>query len=47
VPVKFYIHAGSEADITGQRTMAMNLPDGSRLYADNAYTDYALEDVFA
>lgn len=47
LPVEFYIHAGSEADITGLRAMAVDLPDGSVLYTDNAYTDYALEDVFA
>ena len=47
LPVEFYVHAGSEADITGLRAMSMDLPDGSILYADNAYTDYALEDLFA
>lgn len=45
--VEFYIHAGSEADIAGLRAMALALPDGSLLYTDNAYTDYALEDIFA
>lgn len=47
VPVEFYVHAGSEADITGLRAMAVDLPEGSVLYTDNAYTDYALEDLFA
>jgi hypothetical protein len=47
VYVEVYIHAGSEADITGLRAMALDLPDGSLLYTDNAYTDYALEDLFA
>jgi len=47
LPVEFYVHAGSEADITGLRAMAVDLPDGSVLYTDNAYTDYALEDLFA
>ncbi len=47
LPVEFYIHAGSEADITGLRAMALDLPEGSVLYTDAAYTDYALEDVFA
>lgn len=46
-PVKFYVHAGSEADITNLRAMAVDLPTCSVLYTDNAYTDYALEDVFA
>jgi len=47
VPVEFYVHAGREADVTGLRAMALDLPAGSVLYADNAYTDYAAEDVFA
>lgn len=47
VPVEFYVHAGSEADITGLRAMAVDLPEGSTVYTDNAYTDYTLEDVFA
>lgn len=47
VPVEFYVHAGREADITGLRAMALDLPAGSVLYADNAYTDYAWEDLFA
>ena len=47
VPVEFYVHAGSEADVTGLRAMAVDLPAGSILYTDNAYTDYTLEDVFA
>ncbi len=47
LPVEFYIHAGSEADITGLRAMAVDLPAGSVLYTDYAYTDYALEDLFA
>lgn len=40
LPVEFYVQAGSEADITGLR--AVDLPEGSLLYTDNA-----LEDVFA
>lgn len=47
MPVEFYVHAGSEADITGLRAMAVDLPEGSILYTDNAYTDCVLEDVFA
>lgn len=39
VAVEFYIHAGREADSTGLRAMAVDLPDGSLLYTDNAYTD--------
>jgi len=47
LPVEFYVHAGSEADLTGLRAMAVDLPAGSVLYTDAGYTDYALEDVFA
>ncbi|HEX8504546.1 MAG TPA: IS982 family transposase [Hymenobacter sp.] len=47
LPVEFYVHAGGEADLTGLRAMAVDLPEGSVLYTDAAYTDYAPEDVFA
>lgn len=46
LPVEFYIHAGSEADLTGLRALGPQLPEGSVLYADAAYTDYALEDLW-
>lgn len=46
VPVEFYIHAGSEADSTGLRAMAPDLPEGSILYTDAGYTDYVGEDLF-
>ena len=47
VPVDFYVHAGSEADITGLRALAPDLPAGSVLYTDAGYTDYAWEELFA
>ena len=46
VPVEFYIHAGAEADSTGLRAMAPDLPEGSVLYTDAGYTDYVGEDLF-
>ena len=46
IPVEFYIHAGREADVTGPRAMALDLPAGSTLYTDAGYTDYVAEDVF-
>lgn len=46
LPVSYHIHPGSEADMTGLRQLDLDLPDGSVLYADAAYTDYAHEDVF-
>lgn len=47
LPVEVHIPVGSEADHTGLRAMAVDLPAGSVLYTHAAYTDYALEDVFA
>jgi hypothetical protein len=46
LPVEFYIHAGSEADITGLKALAPQLPPGSILYADAAYTDYDWEEAW-
>ncbi len=46
VPVDYYIHAGSEADQTGRRALAPDLPKGSVLYTDAGYTDYVEEDLF-
>ena len=46
LPVQFYIHAGAFADITALQAMSVDLPVGSQLYADSAYTSYELEDLF-
>jgi hypothetical protein len=46
LPVAYHIHAGSEADVTGLRQLELDLPEGSVLYTDAGYTDYAQEDVF-
>ena len=46
IPVDYYIHAGSEADQTGLRGLSPDLPEGSVLYTDAGYTDYAGEDLF-
>jgi hypothetical protein len=43
-PVEFAILPGSYHDIIGMRNMFFNLPEGSILYGDNAYTDYDYED---
>ncbi|PTX14905.1 DDE family transposase [Pontibacter mucosus] len=45
VPVQFYIHAGSFADLTALKAMDVELPEGSCLYADAAYTCYEVEDL--
>ena len=46
VPVDFYVHAGSEADVDGLRALAPDLPEGSVRYTDAGYPDYAWEDLF-
>ena len=45
-PVDFYVHAGSEADQTGLRALAPDLPAGRVFYTDAGYTDYVGEDLF-
>lgn len=47
VPVDFYIHAGSFADVTALQAMPLDLPQGCCLYADAAYTCYQVEDLMA
>ncbi len=44
-PVEFVLTPASEADIRGFRRMEMDLPVGSHVMADAAYTDYEYEDV--
>lgn len=46
-PVAYYITAGSITDITAFQSMDLDLPPKSTLYADAAYTDYELEDLYA
>ena len=46
LPVQFYIHAGSFADVTAFKAMPVELPQHSELYADNGYNCYELEDLF-
>ncbi len=46
LPVQFYIHAGSFADVTAFQAMPVDLPEHSQLYADSAYNCYELEDLF-
>jgi Transposase DDE domain len=44
LPVEFIITPASMADITAFRVMEIDLPHGSVIYGDKAYTDYSLED---
>jgi len=47
IPVDFFIAAGSFHDITAFQAMHIDLPIGSELHADSAYTNYELEDLYA
>ncbi len=46
-PVDYFITAGSFHDSTAFQAMQLDLPQGSELYADSAYTDYQQEDLYA
>jgi len=46
IPTDFFIVAGSIHDITAFKAMNFELPKGSSLYADSAYTNYELEDYY-
>ncbi len=44
-PVEFSLAAGSEADVTVFKELNLDLPEGSIILADKAYTDYDYEDL--
>ena len=44
-PVEFSLVAGSEADVSVLKDLELDLPEGSTLLADKAYTDYDYEDL--
>ena len=44
LPIQYYIAAGAIHDQTAFRAMNLDLPNGSLLYADSAYTEYQIED---
>ncbi len=46
IPTEFFIVAGSIHDSTAFKSMNIDLPAGSNLYADSAYTNYELEDYY-
>ena len=46
IPVEYFICAGSYHDITAFKSMNIDLPKGSELFADSAYTDYEIEDYY-
>jgi hypothetical protein len=45
IPVEFVFLPGSANDVRGLNALPLNLPPGSELYADAAYTDYTIEDI--
>ncbi|MFV0396835.1 MAG: transposase [Bacteroidales bacterium] len=45
IPVEFTFTTGRIHDIDGIKQLPINLPEGSDLLADSAYTDYLLEDM--
>jgi hypothetical protein len=44
-PVEFSLAAGSEADVAVFKDLDLDLPEGSIICADKAYTDYDYEDL--
>lgn len=44
-PVEFSLAAASEADVAVFKELGLELPDGSTIHADKAYTDYHYEDL--
>lgn len=46
-PVEFVLAPGAQADITAFKTLPLDLPPGSTIYADAAYPDYGWEDLLA
>ncbi len=44
-PVEFSLAAGSEADIAVFKELGLELPEGSIICADKAYTDYHYENL--
>ena len=45
--MEFVLAPGAQADITAFKTLPLDLPAGSTIYADAAYTDYGWEDLLA
>lgn len=47
IPVEYFIVACSIHDATAFQSMNIDLPEGSELYGDSAYTIYEFEDLYA
>jgi hypothetical protein len=44
-PVECFLTPGSSSDVRALHTFRFDVPEGSQVYADKAYNDYAMEDV--
>lgn len=44
IPVEFVFMPGSASDVRALNALPLNLPPGSEVYTDSAYTDYIAED---
>lgn len=44
IPVEFVVMPGSASDLRALNALPLNLPPGSEVYTDAAYTDYTAED---
>jgi len=44
-PVECFLTPGSYSDVRMLKTFRFDIPEGSHVYADTAYNDYAMEDV--
>lgn len=47
IPVEWVFLPGAANDVRGLQTLPLNLPPGSQVYADKAFTDYLVEDNLA
>jgi hypothetical protein len=47
IPVEFIFTAGKVHDMDGIKQLTVNLPEGSEVLADSAYTDYLFEEMLA
>lgn len=47
IPVEFTFTTGRTHDLDGLKQLPVNLPQGSEILADAAYTDYVLEEMLA
>jgi hypothetical protein len=47
IPLEYTFTPGSSHDMQGLKQMPLNLPEGSTLYADAAYTDYTIEEMLS